>query len=121
MTWLLIAAAGAAGAICRYAVVLALGTRSFPAATLLINVVGSFLLGLFLTYGVLGRLSPQAITAIAVGFLGAFTTYSTFSWELFDLGRSDRLVVAGLYLAASVVLGVLAAGLGYRIGALLQR
>lgn len=121
MTWLLIAAAGAAGAMCRYGVMLAVGTRSFPAATLLINVAGSFLLGLVLTYGILGRLSPQATTAIAVGFLGAFTTYSTFSWELFDLGRTDRLAMAGVYLALSIIAGVLAAGLGYRIGGILQR
>lgn len=121
MTWLLVAAAGAAGALCRYAIVLAVGPRPFPAATLLINVVGSFLLGLVLTYGLLGRLSPQATTAIAVGFLGAFTTYSTFSWELFHLGRTDRLAMAGAYLALSIVVGVLAAGAGYRLGTVLQR
>ena len=121
MVWVLIAAAGAAGALCRYGIVLAIGARPFPVATLLINVAGSFLLGLVLTYGALGRLSPQATTAIAVGFLGAFTTYSTFSWELFDLGRTDRLAAAGGYLALSVIAGVVAAGLGYRLGELLQR
>lgn len=120
MTWVLVAAAGAAGALCRYALVLAVGARTFPAATLGINVAGSFLLGLVLTVGVLGRLSPQATTAIAVGFLGAFTTFSTFSWELFDLGRTDRVAVAALYLATSVVAGVMAAGLGHRIGMLLR-
>lgn len=121
MTWLLVAAAGAAGALCRYGVVLAVGARAFPVATLAINVAGSFLLGVVLTMGALGRLSPQATTAIAVGFLGAFTTYSTFSSELFELGRADRLPVAGVYLALSVAGGVVAAGLGYRLGVLLQR
>ena len=121
MTWLLVAVAGAAGAVCRYAIVLAVGPRAFPGATLAINVAGSFLLGLVLTVGATERLTPQAVTAIAVGFLGAFTTYSTFSWELFDLGRADRLPVAAAYLAVSVVAGVLAAGSGYRLGMMLQR
>ena len=121
MVWVLVAAAGAVGALCRYGVVVAVGARPFPVATLLINVAGSFLLGLVLTYGALGRLGPQATTAVAVGFLGAFTTYSTFSWELFDLGRTDRLAAAGGYLAVSVVAGVLAAGMGYRWGEILQR
>lgn len=121
MTWVLVAAAGAAGAICRYAIVLAVGARPFPAATLVINVAGSFLLGLVLTMGVMGRLSAQATTAIAVGFLGAFTTYSTFSWELFDLGRTDRLPAAVVYLALSAAAGVAAAGIGYRLGLNLQR
>ena len=121
MTWLLVGVAGAAGALCRYGIVLAVGTRSVPVATLAINVTGSFLLGVVLTLGALGRLTPQATTAIGVGFLGAFTTYSTFSWELFDLGRTDRLPAAAAYLALSVVAGVLAAGIGYRLGLALQR
>lgn len=121
MTWLWIAAAGAAGALCRYGIVLVVGPRPFPGATLLINVVGSFLLGLVLTLGAMGRLNPQTATVVAVGFLGAFTTYSTFSWEVFDLGRTDRLAAAGAYLALSVAAGVVAAGVGYRIGGLLQR
>lgn len=116
MTWLLVAVAGAAGALTRYGITLAVGPRPFPIATLAINVTGSFLLGLVLTLGAAGRLSPQATTALAVGFLGAYTTYSTFSWELFTLGRADRLLTATAYLAASVALGVLAAALGYRAG-----
>jgi fluoride exporter len=121
VTWLLVAVAGAAGALCRYSIVVAVGVRPFPAATLVINVLGSFLLGLVLPLGIFGRLSPPATAAIAVGFLGAFTTYSTFSWELFDLGRTDRLPVAAAYLAVSVVAGVVAAGLGYRFGEMLSR
>ena len=116
MTWVYVALAGAAGAMTRYGITLAVGERSFPVTTLAINVTGSFLLGWVLTLGALGRLSPQATAALAVGFLGAYTTYSTFSWELFTLGRTDRLVAAVLYLALSVTLGVLAAAAGYRLG-----
>ena len=115
MTWLLVGAAGALGALSRYGISLAIGVRPFPISTLLINVTGSFLLGLVLTLGA-ARLPPQVTTAIAVGFLGAYTTYSTFSWELFALGRTDRLAAAAAYLALSVIAGVLAAALGYRLG-----
>jgi CrcB protein len=121
VTWLLVAAAGAAGAVSRYAVLLAIGPRPVPAATLLVNVAGSFLLGLVLPLGIFGRLSPQATAAITVGFLGAFTTFSAFSWELFDLGRTQRLPTAALYLAVSVAAGVIAAALGYRVGEALSR
>ena len=116
MTWLLVGIAGAAGALTRYGISLALGPRPFPLATLLINVSGSFLLGVVLTVGALGRFTPQVTTAIAVGFLGAYTTYSTFSWELFTLGRTDRVATGVAYLALSVILGLLAAALGYRLG-----
>lgn len=116
MTWVYVGLAGAAGALTRYGIGLAVGPRAFPFATLGINVTGSFLLGYVLTIGALGRLNPQSTTAVAVGFLGAYTTYSTFSWEMFTLGRTDRLASAALYLGLSVVLGVLAAGLGYRLG-----
>lgn len=121
MTWLLVAVAGAAGALTRYGIAIAVGPRPFPIATLGINVTGSFLLGLVLTLGAAGRLSPQTTTALAIGFLGAYTTYSTFSWELFSLGRSDKLLTATAYLAASVALGVFAAILGYRTGATVRQ
>lgn len=116
MTWILVGVAGATGAISRYAIGLAIGPRQFPFATLLINVTGSFLLGLVLTLGLQDRLSPQTTTALAVGFLGAYTTYSTFAYETFTLGRTDRVWAAALYVGLSVAAGVAAASLGYRVG-----
>ena len=53
------------------------------------------------------------MTALAVGLLGAFTTFSTFSAETVALLRAGRAAVAGAYVVASVVLGVAAAGVGY--------
>jgi CrcB protein len=116
MTWLMVVLAGAVGTAARYGIGLVVGPRGFPWATLGINVTGSFLIGLILTMGALGRLSPQTTTALAVGFLGAFTTYSTFSWETLVLGRTNQVVLAVLYVLASVVLGWLAAAAGYRLG-----
>ena len=116
MTWLLVVLAGAAGTAARYGIGLAVGPREFPWATLGINVAGSFLIGLVLTMGALGRLNPQTTTALAVGFLGAFTTYSTFSWEVLVLGRANQVALAVLYVLLSVLLGWLAAAVGYRYG-----
>lgn len=120
MTWFLIVAAGAAGTAARYGIGLAVGARGFPHATLAINVTGSFLIGLVLVTGAEGRLSAPATTALAVGFLGAFTTYSTFAWEAFTLGRTDRLAIAALYIGLSVTLGLLAAAGGYYLGRALR-
>jgi len=114
----LVAVAGAAGALVRYGIASAVGSRGFPWATLAINVSGSFLLGLVLTVAQGRGWSPNLTTPVAVGFLGAYTTFSTFAWEGLDLGRDDRLGVAALYVAASVVLGLLAAAAGWGVGSL---
>lgn len=115
MTFLLVGLAGAAGALVRYGVGLAFGPRTFPWATLTINVVGCFLIGVVLTLGAARHLPTPVTTALAVGFVGSFTTFSTFSWELFDLGRTDQLLRAAVYLAASVALGLAATAAGYRL------
>ena len=109
----LIAVAGAAGALTRYAVASAVGVRAFPWATLAINITGSFLLGLLLAFGIEREWSDDTVVPLAVGFLGAYTTFSTFSYETFTLMRTDRVPLAMVYVAVSVVVGVLAAGAGY--------
>lgn len=105
--------AGAAGAVARYAVGMAVGVRSFPWTTLAINLAGSFALGLLLTTAVARRWPDTATVPLAVGFLGAFTTFSTFSYETYTLARTDRAATAAVYVAVSVVGGVLAAAGGY--------
>lgn len=104
------------GQVARYGIGLVVGPRAFPYATLAINLAGLFLFGLILVIGAEGRLSPRSATALAVGFLGAFTTYSTFAREAFTLGRTDRLALAALYIGLSVTLGLLAAAGGYHVG-----
>ncbi len=109
----LIAFAGAAGALTRYGIGLAVGVRTFPWATFGINLTGSFVLGFILVIGTERGWSETAVLPIAVGFLGAYTTFSTFSYETFTLARTDRATTALIYVAASVVGGVLAAAAGY--------
>lgn len=120
MQAVLVAVAGAAGALSRYGIGSAVGERSFPWATLAINVSGSFLLGLVLTLARQRGWSPEVTTPVAVGFLGAYTTFSTFAWEGLELGRADRVAVAAAYVAGSVVLGLLAAAAGWGAGSALS-
>lgn len=116
MRWLAVAVAGALGALARYGLGVAVGVRSFPWATLGINVAGSFLLTFLLAGPLAQRWSSTATLAVTVGFLGAFTTFSTFGYETVVLTRDDRLSAAAAYVAASVVLGLCAAAAGYWVG-----
>jgi CrcB protein len=107
--------AGAAGALARYGIGLAVGGRSFPWSTLGINLTGSFLLGFVLAFGIERGWSESTTVPLAVGFLGAYTTFSTFSYETFTLARTDRALLAATYVAVSVVGGFLAAAVGYTL------
>jgi len=82
---------------------------AFPWGTLLINVLGSLLIGVFLTLAT-ERLTIRPATRlfIATGILGAFTTFSTMSYELVHLLQAGALLRAGLYLLASLGLGLIA-------------
>lgn len=119
--WLWLMLGGAVGAACRQGVVLALAPlvarTGFPLAVLLINVLGSFLLGL--TVALVGRgVWPEAVrVAFGTGVLGAFTTFSTFSVELDGLLGRGAVGFAASYAGLSVGLGVLAAVLGRSLGA----
>jgi CrcB protein len=83
---------------------------AFPWGTLLINVLGSLLTGVFLTLAT-ERLTIRPATRlfVATGILGAFTTFSTMSYELVHLLQAGALIRAGLYLLASLGLGLIAA------------
>jgi CrcB protein len=113
---LFVGVAGALGALSRYGIGMAIGVRTFPWATLSINLVGSFVLGFVLAGPGAGRWSPTVTTGVAVGFLGAFTTFSTFAYEAQTMLRADEPARALTYVALSVGLGLLAAASGYSVG-----
>jgi CrcB protein len=116
--WLAVAAAGAAGSVLRYAVGLAF-TRlplTFPMGTLLVNVLGAFLIGLFARWLSAPSLDPVWRIALTVGFCGGFTTFSTFSAELITLAQEGRVLRAALYVVVSVSLAVIATLLGLALG-----
>lgn len=113
---LVIGAGGAAGAIARFGVShasnLVLGTE-FPYGTLIVNVLGSFLIGLiFVLLIERAMLSPVWRSALIIGFLGAFTTFSTFSLQTLALFEEGRLLAALAYVGSSVVICILATALG---------
>lgn len=112
----LVAVAGAAGAASRYVIGVRFGVPGFPWATLAVNVAGCVLLGLVL--GAVGERAPgPLVVAATVGYLGAFTTFSTFAYETITLVRLDRAPAALGYVALSVGLGLAAATVGYLAGA----
>lgn len=89
--------------------VLRLGWTAFPGGTLAINVVGSFLMGLltaFFTFR--AHLLPQWRLFLATGVLGGFTTFSTFSLDAVLLYQRGRVVLAALYVFASVAFSIAA-------------
>jgi CrcB protein len=119
MRYLLVGLGGGAGSMARYAIGVRVDQSHFPWATLAINLLGAFLLGLFLTLA-LGHLSVAVITPVAVGVIGGFTTFSTFAWEGFTHARSGRVGIAMAYIAISVVGGLIAAWGGYSLGRLIR-
>jgi fluoride exporter len=91
-------------------------TPGFPWATLTINVSGSLLLGGFLGFAARRMPHPDWSLVVAVGFCGAYTTFSTLSYEVFSLLQSRAVAMALGYVAASVVVGLGAVALGWAVG-----
>lgn len=116
MTVVFVALAGAVGSVLRYRIGLAVGVRSFPWATLAINLSGSFVLALVLAGPGGSRWSPATTTAVAVGLLGAYTTFSTFGYETVSLVRGGRIAPALAYVSLSLIGGLAATALGYGAG-----
>lgn len=101
-----VAIGGAIGSVLRYLMVVGIGA---PVATLLVNVMGGFLMGvLFISLAQRTNLSPLLMT----GVLGGFTTFSAFSLDAMKLWESGQTLQAGLYVLASVILSLVAVALG---------
>ncbi|MBV9216740.1 MAG: fluoride efflux transporter CrcB [Acidobacteria bacterium] len=115
-----VAIGGAFGAVARYLINIsplngALG--KFPLPTFVINVAGCFLIGLCLILLTdKWDVSENLRMAVVVGFLGAFTTFSTFEAEIYGLMREQQLVAALAYLALSVLLGFIGVVGGISVG-----
>lgn len=118
---------GMAGAPARYGVdlVLSSGPTGFPWSTFAVNIAGAFALGLLLealaaSPGPAGR-QRRARLVLGTGFLGAFTTYSSFAVQLDQLGRQGQAGMAAGYAAASLAAGLAAATLGLIVAQALRR
>jgi CrcB protein len=113
MNWIAIAIGGAIGAVSRYGiaqiVILINGANAAPFATIMVNVIGSGLMGVI--YGYLsagGMLAETVRVFIMIGFLGALTTFSTFSMDIMAAIDRGQVVYAVIYAAVSVAGSILA-------------
>ncbi|TKC19372.1 fluoride efflux transporter CrcB [Robertmurraya kyonggiensis] len=114
-SWFLVAIGGFFGAISRFYVGNVAKKRfatDFPTGTIAVNLLGSFLLG----YLFAAPFEKGIYTFFGVGFLGAFTTFSTMSVEAIQLLFAKKFSISIIYLALTYILGILLAFLGYFIG-----
>ena len=120
MTYALVAIFGAAGAVSRYWVdgrISDLTHGQFPWGTFVINVVGAFALGILVALTTERLLlSPNWRVALGIGFLGSFTTFSTYAYESVKLAEDGAVGLALVNSVGMVALGLLAAALGLALG-----
>jgi fluoride exporter len=114
MNWLAVAIGGALGSVTRYGVALLLPTVAgkFPWSTFIVNLLGSFLIGV--AYVVIVEkqmLSPEMRLWLMTGFLGGFTTFSSFSLETLQLWQQGQNLQALIYVISSVVCCLIAVAL----------
>jgi CrcB protein len=123
--YLLIGLGGFVGANVRYWLGMAINGltsgAAFPLSTLFINLTGSLIIGFVLGLYERFTLSSQLRLTFVTGFLGAYTTFSSFSYEVVNLARHDEILLALLYVLASLTLGVLAVWFGFTLSKMVRR
>lgn len=115
MTLVYVLLGGAAGTATRYGLTGWIQSRAgfeFPAGTLVVNVLGCLLIGFSLRYLEAVNLAPQVRAMVTVGFLGAFTTFSTFGYETVALMEDGAWARAAGYVFGSLALGIAAVYVG---------
>lgn len=116
LLYLSIAILGAFGVLLRFFLDKAFAGNTFPFATLLINILGSFCIGLVFVLGnEKGYLSKDLSIAISVGFLGGFTTFSAYALQTVLLAKDQQQLSSILYFCLSPILSVAAAYLSFTI------
>ncbi len=124
-TWsvvVVVALGSAAGGVVRYVMseaVTRAGGEGFPFGTLFVNLVGSVAIGWCVALSAdagSGGWTPVTRHAVMTGFLGGFTTFSSFSAQTFGLIQQGQVMAAAANVVASVVLGVAGCGVGYVVG-----
>lgn len=111
-----VAVGGAVGSVLRYGLVqlvMRLHPQPFPLGTMLVNIIGSFLIGALMAKYAGGALSENARLLLVTGMLGGFTTFSAFSWDVLELWQRGAVLQACVYVAGSVLLSLVACALAY--------
>ena len=114
----LVASGGASGALLRFLINNIFRSYLYNSfyLTLFINVVGSFLIGYVISLNLIKNLSEDLIKYFfIIGFLGSFTTFSAFSFEVVELILSQKIILASFYIFSSIFLCIVAAYLGMYI------
>ena len=113
---LLVGLGGAIGSMLRYAGGLLYSNKSFPFTTFLINVIGSFAIGIVIGFCIKNEsVSNNWKLFLATGICGGFTTFSTFSFENLQLLQEGKIVLSLLYILSSIILGILASLIGFKL------
>ncbi len=118
MAWLLVAIFGGLGAITRYMLdraIMGRLTTEFPIGTLVINLSGAFLLGIVVGLGTRGLLPTNVSIAIGDGFIGAYTTFSTLTFESLALASEGSISFGVVNMLGTVVLATFLAYLGIHL------
>lgn len=109
---------GAIGTMMRFAAYILFKPSHFPYSTLLINVAGSFVIGLVFGFAVKHiQFDNNWKVFLATGICGGFTTFSAFSLENFQLLQQQKYFLSATYIVGSVVAGIIATWVGYKIAA----
>ena len=111
--FLLVGAGGAIGSMLRYATSLLTDSKYFPLATFIVNIAGSFFIGILLALSLRENISDHGWKFLATGICGGFTTFSAFSLEGLQLLQQQRYFVFLLYFVVSIVGGLTATYAGY--------
>lgn len=123
--YIVLALSGALGALSRFLLatwVQERMTNLFPWGTFVVNISGCYLLGLVYILGINTLIiGPNARTFLAIGFLGAYTTFSTFSLETLNIIKNGEIKLALLNIIASIIFGLIAVWLGTVTGKFIAR
>ncbi len=111
--FILVAAGGTIGSVLRYWFSIIIKHNYLPFATFTVNVIGCFIIGLVMGWVSKNNSLGEWRLFLATGICGGFTTFSSFSWENINLLEHERYVAFGLYLSASILLGLSATVVGY--------
>ena len=113
---LLVGLGGSIGSMARYAASYLIKAKAFPYATLSVNIIGSFIIGLVFAMSIKQEgISDNWKLFLTTGICGGFTTFSAFSLENMGLLQSGKIGMAVSYICLSVVLGIVATFLGFRL------
>lgn len=114
--FLLVGLGGAIGSMLRYAISLLVTVKQFPYSTLIVNIAGSFIIGAVLALSLKNDMfSNNWKIFLATGICGGFTTFSAFAAENMALLQSGKYGIALMYILASLLLGIAAVVLGFKL------